>query len=97
MRGCRRGSRRRRDWAGAPLPPGVQARVLETWRLLQAVEIERHGARRTERQQVRATATTARTLAQRLARLRGMAARSATVLAEELFSRDLRNRRKSAR
>ena len=27
-----------RDWAGAPLPPGVQARVLETWRLLQAVE-----------------------------------------------------------
>ena len=49
--------------------------------------------RRTERQQVRATATTARTPAQRLARLRGIAARSATVLADELFSRDLHNRR----
>jgi transposase len=81
------------DWAGVPLPPGVQARVLDTWRLLQAVETERHRVRRTERQQVRATATTARTPAQRLARLRGIAARSATVLADELFSRDLHNRR----
>ena len=81
------------DWAGVPLPPGVQARVLDTWRLLQAVETERHRVRRTERQQVRATATTARTPAQRLACLRGIAARSATVLADELFSRDLHNRR----
>ena len=81
------------DWAGVPLPRGVQARVLDTWRLLQAVETERHRVRRTERQQVRATATTARTPAQRLARLRGIAARSATVLADELFSRDLHNRR----
>jgi transposase len=30
-----------RDWAGDPLSPAVQARVLETWRLLQAVETER--------------------------------------------------------
>jgi transposase len=67
--------------------------VLDTWRLLQAVETERHRVRRTERQQVRATATTARTPAQRLARLRGIAARSATVLADELFSRNLHNRR----
>jgi transposase len=79
------------DWAGAPLPPGVQARVLETWRLLQRVEEERQRARRTERQQVRVTA--APSMAQQLARLRGVAARSATILADELFSRDLRNRR----
>jgi transposase len=82
-----------KDWAGVPLPPGVQARVLDTWRLLQAVETERQRVRRTERQQAQATATTARTPAQRLARLRGIAARSATVLADELLSRTLHNRR----
>jgi transposase len=82
-----------RDWAGEPLPSGIQARVLETWRLLQAVEAERQRARRTERQQVRATGATALTMAQRLARVRGIAARSATVLADELFNRALRNRR----
>ena len=79
------------DWAGAPLPPGVHARVLETWRLLQAVEAERQRARRRERQAVRPTAPDSRV--QRLARLRGVAARSATVLAHELFTRSLRNRR----
>lgn len=79
------------DWAGEPLPPGVQARALETWRLLQAVEAERQRARRTERHEVRATA--APSVAQQLARLRAIAARSATILADELFSRDLRNRR----
>lgn len=80
-----------RDWADTPLPAGVQARVLATWRLLQSVEVERQRARRAERQGARPTA--AATRAQRLARLRGIAARSATILAQELFSRDLRNRR----
>jgi transposase len=80
-----------RDWAGDPLPAGVQARVLVTWRLLQSVEVERQRARRTERQQVRATAVP--TPAQQLARVRGVAARSATILAQELFHRRLRNRR----
>ena len=79
------------DWADAPLPPGVQARALETWRLLQAVEAERQRARRLERSQVRASAPA--TPAQHLAQLRGVAARGATVLADELFSRRLRNRR----
>lgn len=79
------------DWAGAPLPAGVVARVLETWRLLHSVEAERQRARRLERQHVRAGA--ARTCAQRLAQLRGVAARSATILADELFNRGLRNRR----
>ena len=59
----------------------------------QQVEAVRQQARRTERQQVRAGATPARTPAQRVAQVRGIAARSATVLAAELFSRELRNRR----
>jgi transposase len=79
------------DWAGAPLPPGVQARAVEAWRLLQTVEAERQRARRLERAQVRASAPA--TPAQRLARLRGVAARGATILTQELFRRDLRNRR----
>lgn len=79
------------DWAGEVLPAGVQQRLLQTWRLLRAVETECQAARRLERVRVRATA--AATVAQRLARLRGVAARGATVLADELFSRPLRNRR----
>lgn len=81
------------DWAGAPLPPGVQARVLATWHVLEVVEAERQAARRVERQQARATAAGPCTVVQRLVQLRGVAARSATVLAEELFGRGLRNRR----
>lgn len=79
------------DWSGAPLPAGVVGRVLETHRLLQAVEAECQQARRAERQHVRGPA--ADPYAQRLARLRGVAARSATILADELFCRGLRNRR----
>lgn len=72
------------------------ARVLETWRLLQSVEMERQRARRTERQHSRPPTSTPEpelTVAQRLARLRGVAARTATILADELFGRALRNRR----
>jgi transposase len=83
-----------RDWAGVPLPPGVQARALVTWRLLQAVETERRAARQAERRQVRRASTAAApTTVQRLVQLRGVAARSATVLTDELFRRGLRNRR----
>jgi transposase len=55
------------------------------------IEAERQHARRSERQRARATA--AATSVQRLVQLRGVAARSATVLVDELFGRDLRNRR----
>jgi transposase len=79
------------DWAGAPLPGGVVARILETHRLLQTVETEHQRARRIERQQVRTHKAV--TCAQRLARVRGVAARGATILADELFRRGLRNRR----
>jgi transposase len=82
-----------RDWAGVGLPAGVQARLLQVWRILQAIEAERQTARREERRHVRATRGTALTCAQRLAQVRGVAARSATILAQELFSRALRNRR----
>lgn len=79
------------DWAGAPLPAGVVARILETFRLLEVVARERQQARQRERQQVRPRA--AATRAQRLARVCGVAARTATILADELFNRALRNRR----
>jgi transposase len=73
------------------LPPGVQARLRQTWRILQHLEEEGATLRAWERQQVRATAPPG--CAQRLTQLRGIAARSATILADELFSRQLRNRR----
>jgi len=79
-----------RDWAGHPLPAGVQTRILAMWTLLAAVEAARAQARRAETQAIKtATGTCARGLTQ----LRGVGARSATVLAAELFTRDLRNRR----
>jgi transposase len=79
-----------RDWNGAPVPAPLQARVLETWRLLEAVEIERAARRRAERQHVRASTAGP---AHKLAQLKGVAARTATILSDELFSRGLRNRR----
>lgn len=79
------------DWQGVVLPDGVVARILETCRLLQAVEAECVRARRIERQQLRAPVAV--TCAQRLARVRGVAARGATILAEELLGRGVRNRR----
>ena len=82
-----------RDWAGQPLGAEVAARLLEQWRLLQAVETERRTRRRAERARVAAARTAAAAMAQRLTQLQGIAARTATVLADELFSRDLRNRR----
>lgn len=80
------------DWAGAPLPGGVQARVRQLWALLSAVEAERYRARYAEDLAVRRPTMTP-SCAQRLVQLRGIGARSATVLADELFTRDLRNRR----
>jgi transposase len=82
-----------RDWAGRPLPPGVQERARVTWRLLHAVEAERRQARRAERRQTRVARGTAPSAVQRLVQLRGIAARSATVLTDEVFQRGLRNRR----
>jgi transposase len=81
------------DWAGASLPAGAVARVLETYHLLQAVEHECRRGRQQERERIRVRARGGPTGAHQLAQLRGVAARSATILADELFGRGLRNRR----
>jgi transposase len=80
-----------RDWAGHPLPVGVQTRILAMWTLLAAVETARVQARRAEAHAI--TTAAAGTCARGLTQLRGIGARSASVLAAELFTRDLRNRR----
>ena len=48
------------------MPVGVQARVLQVWRLLQAVEAERQALRRAERQRAVAGRAETPTLVQRL-------------------------------
>ena len=79
------------DWEGEPLRSGVRGRLLLMWRLLQAIEAERVQARANDERRLRDRG--AAPAAQQLVRLRGVAARSATVLADELWSRGLRNRR----
>ena len=78
---------------GAPLPPGVVARLTLQWALLQTVEAALRQARGTQRTAVAAAATPAAVRTQRLQQLKGIRARSAAVLATELFARDLHNRR----
>jgi transposase len=98
-----------RDWAGAPLPPGLVARVREAWTQLTAIEAQLRAARQAQQTAVRAAvapqpasaeaaaapalSSHAAQQAQQLTRLRGVGLSSALTLATELFSRDLRNRR----
>ena len=82
-----------RDWAGECLPPGVQARLLATWRVLQTVEAQRQQAQRTERQQVRVTAAPTPANGSPACAGSPRAARRSDAGA---FSRDLRNVGKSA-
>jgi transposase len=60
---------------------------------LQTVEAGRATLRRAERQRATPGRSAVPTVTQRLTQVRGVAARSATVLSDELFSRALRNRR----
>jgi transposase len=78
---------------GDHLPAGVVARLTLLWALLQTVEQALRQARAAQRTQVAAAATPAAVRTQRLEQLKGIRARSAAVLATELFARDLRNRR----
>jgi transposase len=82
-----------RDWADAPLPAGVRARVLQAWQLLVATQTALREARRVQRVAVRTATTPATQVAAQLHRLRGVGPGSALTLAKEVFSRDLRNRR----
>jgi transposase len=81
------------DWAGEPLPAGVVARAMGTWRQLVAVEADLKTARRAQRAAVRAATTPAAARAARLSQLVGIRAGTALMLAKEVFARDLRNRR----
>jgi transposase len=85
--------RRLRTWAGAPLPDGLRERVEQAWRMLQAVDAELKRARRAQRAELAAAASPPARQAAQLLRVVGVGPGTATVLAKELFSRDLRNRR----
>jgi transposase len=78
---------------GQGLPPGVLARVALAWRLLGVVEAELREARRHQQASVRAAATPAAVRTARLQQLKGIRLGSASMLAKEVFARDLRNRR----
>jgi transposase len=98
-----------RTWAGTPLPAGLRARVEQAWRLLTAVEGELRTARAARAAELAAGAQALRAaaaarpqppaprapaeIAAALMRLRALGPGTATVLAHEVFSRDLRNRR----
>jgi transposase len=82
-----------RTWAGDPLPPGLAARVEQAWRLLTAVETELRRARAAQATELAAAATAPAQRAAQLQRLRAIGPGTAALLAKELFSRELRNRR----
>jgi transposase len=82
-----------RTWAGKPLPPGVLERVGQAWRMLSAIETELRAARQAQREEFTAATTPAAQTARQLHRLRAIGQGTAALLAKELFSRDLRNRR----
>lgn len=90
------------DWRGERLPEGVCARVQVLWDLLCGVERALRAERRTVRRRVQAAiappapppaSASAAALAARLCELRGLAAFSSVVLAQELYIRAPRNRR----
>jgi transposase len=81
------------DPDGRGLPPGVLARVALAWRLLRVVDAELRAARRLQQARVRAAATPAAGRTARLQQLTGIGVGSAAMLANEVFARDLRNRR----
>lgn len=82
-----------RDWAGAPLPPGVRARIAEAWAHVQALTTALLAFRRAARRTVRQAQTTASQWADRVHQLRGIGRESALTLGQEVMGRGLRNRR----
>lgn len=82
-----------RTWAGDPLPAGLRARVEQAWRMLTAVETELRTARAGQATELAAAAPGPAQRAAQLHRLRAIGPGTAALLAKELFSRDLRNRR----
>jgi transposase len=81
------------QWDGTAVPLALQRRVLVAWRLLQQVDTELRALRQAQHRATQGEATVAARTAHRLTGLRGIGERVAWVLATELCSRDLRNRR----
>jgi transposase len=81
------------QWDGTPVPAAVRQRVLVAWRLLQQIEEERRTLARTLQAERRAARAGAAATVRRLTQLRGIGERFAWMLATEVCSRDLRNRR----
>jgi transposase len=71
----------------------LQARVQVAWEVLQQIEAHWRRAQQEQRVELRLAATAAAATARRLTQLRAVGERFAWVLATELCSRDLRNRR----
>lgn len=91
-----------RRWDGTALPAGLVARVQAAWTALTLVQQALTAARATQHAVVAAAraavpaqgpAPTVEAVAARLATVRGLGPGSALLLAKEVFSRDLRNRR----
>lgn len=82
-----------RTWAGEPLLPGLRGRLRQAWAMLTSVERELRAARQAQRDEVTAAAPGPAQIAAQLRRLHAIGAGTAAVLAKELFSRDLHNRR----
>jgi transposase len=97
-----------RDWAGQPLPPGLQARARHYWAEVTALTTALTAARQQQRAAVRAAQTAGtdapgeerpiaprppEAVAAQIMQLQGVGIRTAVVLAKEVFSRDLQNRR----
>jgi transposase len=82
-----------RCWDGRPIPAPLQARVQVAWEVLQQIEAHWRRAQQEQRVELRLAATAAAATARRLTQLRAVGERFAWVLATELCSRDLRNRR----
>ncbi len=81
------------QWDGTPVPAAVRERALVAWRLLQQIDGERRTLARTLQTERRTARSRAAETVRRLTQLRGIGEGVAWMLATEVCSRDLRNRR----
>jgi transposase len=82
-----------RTWAGAAVPPNLRGRIEQAWAMLCGIEAQLKAARAAQAAELAAAATPAARMAAQLHHLRAIGEGTAALLAKELFSRDLRNRR----
>jgi transposase len=81
------------QWDGTPVPAAVQERALVAWRLLRQIEEERRTLQRTLQTARREAASAAAATVRRLTQLRSIGEGFAWMMATEVCSRDLQNRR----